>query len=660
MSHQDSDSKANTQNVARKITPDVVRKLTDKLSEIMGEDLTGSNGQAKNERGEFLNEEGLPIIDITEPVEMSTIKEKEDLGNAVIVEESPLPDIYSLPTSARDRILQERDALLDQLEEEERLEEKKEGQAEIEKKQESLQKLKEIAAKEKENMKAAKEMHKKMGRMLLQNLAKERAEEQARVNDALSSSAKRDSNGKKNKKTVTFAEPSDDDQDLSHNARPAMDWGDITPARLRPTGRTPLSLSSDTLPMKMTVVERIPAAPPKPIVDHEPDSDDESEPEIPSEDHETEDADGMDSDLLEEDEEGYDMDFAQHQREIALEYYEKRDKIGAAALAAMTAHSHDGDGEVRVDLPLDMPSSEPEKPTISRFKATRFASSYAATAPSTSMGASIVPASTARTLQKAVRTGKLDSDNRLVGGDADSASEEEETEGMQEMLELLKKGEVYNVGPDGDYLHIPPSSAAENLNSGPSSTPLASTASNPIFENLPPLDRPKTSKFKLTRAAVSPSGSLSSNQSSRNETPISVAERSSPKTPSSMTDSVLEETTMTHPVMNVAVSERTPTTRAGIPVASPNTFPSMIVDSPTFPATATASGASPLTSNVIDSPSFMKPATPMTSSRLASRPSRPPAIMSSVVREASPSVGSTPPPTQTRTGKVSRFMAERS
>ena len=38
---------------------------------------------------------------------------------------------------------------------------------------------------------------------------------------------------------------------------------------------------------------------------------------------------------------GEDFDYARHQREIALEYYEKRKTIGAEVNSAMRAHSHD-------------------------------------------------------------------------------------------------------------------------------------------------------------------------------------------------------------------------------------------------------------------------------------------------------------------------------
>jgi len=184
---------------------------------------------------------------------------------------------------------------------------------------------------------------------------------------------------------------------------------------------------------------------------------------------------------------------------------------------------------------------EPSKPAVSQFRASRIVSAYNAssvpipsTSTSTSLGASIVPASSSRTIQHALRMGTLDSDGRLVGGEVDSASEDEDP-ALQEVLELLKKGEVYNLGPDGNYIHtIPPrattSTATPLSNQEPSATKL-----------LPPSRRSQTSKFKPSRPAegrpllsdpipISSSSSMSIDESpSRSITPVSHAGRSSPK-----------------------------------------------------------------------------------------------------------------------------------
>lgn len=270
-------------------------------------------------------------------MEASVIEEE----NIASVEELVLPPLHLLPEHARERLRQERNSLLDQLEEEERAHQKREKSADMEHREEILRKRKEEAAKEKEKLNATREMHKKMGRMLLQNLAKEREqEEKARVADAASDKAKRSSQGGKSKKTVSFADTPDVLDERASKGQRTSDRGDITPARLRATGRPSLLSSSNDLPMKMDVVERIPSAPPKLFTKNVPDSDDESDLEAHL------DAEESDPEVTLEDEE-YDAEFAHHQREIALQYHEKREKIGAAALAALEAHSHDESGHVR-------------------------------------------------------------------------------------------------------------------------------------------------------------------------------------------------------------------------------------------------------------------------------------------------------------------------
>ncbi|KAG5352342.1 hypothetical protein C0989_002724 [Termitomyces sp. Mn162] len=643
-----------------KLPQDVVTKLSEKLSVLMGEDVSKELNQLNNGRGELLNEEGLPIIDITEPVETSTIEDDKNVG---FVEEPPLPPLHLLPETVKERLRQERNHLLDQLEEEERSQQMREEVADMERREEIIRKREEAAAEEKDKLKATKEMQKKMGRMLLQNLAKEREqEEKTRAADAASDEAKRTSQGDKIKKTVSFADTPDTfDNERSSKGKRAVDWGDITPARLRTTGRPSLLSSSNDLTMKMTVVERTPSAPSKLLSKNEPDSDDESDTEAQMDDEDSEPEETL------EDEE-YDADFAHHQREIALQYHEKREKIGAAALAALKAHSHDRDEDVRVDLPLDMPSFEYEKPSVSRFKASRLASSYAASSPSTSISASVVPASAARTIQKAVRSGKLDADDQLVG-DADSASEEETTGDAQGLLDLLRKGELYNIGPDGNYLHVAPPS-----NSGQQTTETASLQSaigRAIPKDLPLIDRPKISKFKLSRPAGQSLDSFPLDRSPNDNTPVSAAARSPSKMPPPVASSVVERKPAPAPLaMNPTVSERPVSSRASVierrptvPVLSSGS-PSMIVDSLSFPAPAPASvpandlaSSNPPFPMIIDSPSFSK----STVSEVRSRPTRPPTVVSSAAREASKESAQVDKvASQTsRTDELSRFMAER-
>jgi len=324
---------------------------------------------------------------------------------------------------------------------------------------------------------------------------------------------------------------------------------------------------------------------------------------------------------------------------------------------------------------LDAPSPVQPKPSLSRFKADRIAASYNAStsssSPSTSLGASV---SSTRTLQRAIRAGKL-VDERLVGGDADSASEEE-NEGIQEVLDLLRKGEVYNLGPDGNYIHAPARASSNESPSGTSSLSLA-TASNLQPSPLPTLHRPRTSKFKLSRsqpgrppAAVATP--LSSNRSSRDHTPVSRDDQSSPKVPPAMTPIVVERLPLTSSLAKLSLSSAAVHMNMDSP--SPSVLPPISAPTSGAPANTTPGSQTFSTSTVIETPiSTPRGSTaigvPSNPHHATSRPSRPPTIiaaprkpptdMSAAVQDSDyQRIGPTDTPPK-REKKVSRFMAER-
>lgn len=64
---------------------------------------------------------------------------------------------------------------------------------------------------------------------------------------------------------------------------------------------------------------------------------------------------------------------------------------------------------------------------------------------STSLGPSVIPASRQRSLQEAIRLGKIDN-NHLVGGEEGESGSEDEA--VREVLELLRNGRIHNAGAD--------------------------------------------------------------------------------------------------------------------------------------------------------------------------------------------------------------------
>ena len=618
---------------------------------------------------QLVNEEGLPIIDITEPI--TTVSER-GTSDSLLPEKDNLTPLSSYPSSVREQWRQERDRILDLLEEEESREQAPKEQLSEEQRQEILRKRREAAAQEKVRLQAAKDMQKKLGKALLRGMAETKGKEEAVSPEKPLDHGK----NKSTMKTVTFADLPDEDGDTtatnpsSLTPKEVKEWGDVTPARLRSTPG-PSLMALHKSPMKLAVVERHPAGqvtPPSLTVANQPDSDDESELGSPDAEHQEGSRHSpVDPDSDTDEVDDVDLDFAQHQREIILQYHEKRARMSEAAAAVMMSHSQNEGNSTAVcqivcigrcrtpnyyafqDIPLDVPSSEQSKPSISRFKASRIAASYGASTPSssTSLGASVLPVSSARTLQRAIRAGKLDADERLVGGEADSASDEETGE-MQEVFELLKKGEVYNLGPDGHYIHAPPLAFSDGKPSNAPATSLA-TGNTSQSNTFPPLDRTKTSKFKLSRSrpekstsAISPSPSLGS----QDHTPISYDERSSPKLPAAMTPTVIER----QPLQTNATVKSTPSSMATRSVA---TNSSVSLQAPPAPSNVTSSASPQAFSMVIESPSFPKPKlqgpTPSTvfSSPLATtRPRNPPTVVASAVRDSSDQkFTSTLPPT---------------
>ncbi|KAF6763865.1 hypothetical protein DFP72DRAFT_873628 [Ephemerocybe angulata] len=502
------------------LTPEAITRLTEKLGEIVGLDAVKDFNAGRNERGELVNEEGLPIIDITEPEPVT-----ED--GSFVPYPDPIFKLEQVSAPVRDRLREKRDSILDALEQEERNEEERERQQEREELAASARKRAEASQNEKERQKNVKELQKKMGKALLRNIteSKEQAE------------------------------------------------------------RAKLELK----------------------------------------------------------------------RQVQLEYHRKRAVIGQDAASLIQSSSEPDPDAPNPDDTAGITKGDTSKPAISQYRASRLLSAYGATTPSAAASDFIVPAASARTLQTAIRTGKLDEDGKLVGGEDDSASEAED-ETMQEVLELLKKGEVYNLGPNGEPITIFPNdpTAPPASSSTPKATPTAAALGlTSESKKLPPLaTKAPMSKFKLARGAGgrTPEGTDTTTPASESATPVNDLARSSPK------------------------EVGTPPAASSTPL--PTGMPSMIVDSPSFaPPAGVASSSSaappsnPTFSMIVESPSFPRPgstpkaqpssnAPPLPAGplpgqvveRKTARPTRPPTLISSTVKESRPSE----PPK-----KVSRFKRDR-
>ncbi|PCH37877.1 hypothetical protein WOLCODRAFT_22915 [Wolfiporia cocos MD-104 SS10] len=438
----------------------------------------------------LLNEEGLPIIDIVEPV----TDEKTSSQPANVFDDPDLLPLWALSPAEKARRRAERERILDLLEAQESLEQEREEAAERERTRADLEKRKEAAKDELESLRKAKELQKKMGKALLRNVieAKEREDQENARREEQENAEREERRKLKPKKSVTFAEPPSDDE--KPKSKQEGGSGDVSLARLQLRGKNTLLTQAqiDKQPMKMHVVERNPGglrSPPPPpsgqLEDH--DSDDESDPGSPvpadSDEGDIIHSDHSDDDHLDqirpppssESEDGGDermsddgepvewreddFDFAQHQREIALAYYEKRATIGAEVASAMRAHSHEGEHEWdQPEVPLEATlASGPPKPSISRFKSESASSGMSSsTLASHSLGPSVLPASQSSTLKSAIRMGKLQN-GQLFGDESDDDVEEE----ARKIVELLSQGEVTNIGPQPISISSPRSTVPQ-------------------------------------------------------------------------------------------------------------------------------------------------------------------------------------------------------
>jgi hypothetical protein len=251
-----------------------------------------------------------------------------------VTDEPDLVPLASLSPSERHQLRIERDRILDLLEEEERQERLRDKEMEREQMEEDIRKRQVSVKFEIEKLKAAKEMQKKMGKALLKAMEKDRSNEGNALDTASAQGVKK----APPKKTVTFA----DDEDN----------GDVSLAKLGPSNQNTLinKAKMEKHQVLRDVVERLPPGADSRESYVDPgDSDDDTDPHSDPDDGnailpncDSEDGSSNSTDDHESDshmpEEEYDLDDAHHQREIALEYYKKRETVGGDISEALASH----------------------------------------------------------------------------------------------------------------------------------------------------------------------------------------------------------------------------------------------------------------------------------------------------------------------------------
>jgi hypothetical protein len=332
------------------MTPEQLAKISDKLGDLLGD----AGAEHRNQRGEvrspparqrfvshngqLVNEEGLPIIEIAEPIPaVAPSPAFAQLPSSTVVADAVLSQTPLSP-QARERERAELDAFFDLMEEEEAEEEARAAMRERQREREEHEQRKAHAAKELERIRAAKSVQKKMGQALLRGLG-----DPTQITPGAPAEKEK---GKGKGKKVAFAEGTADEKPVASSSR-VLDAP--APGKFRP--------ADQGHPMKFKVVERVlTKAPPVPHITAtltaapEGDSDDESavatsedsvggaRDSLPTSDASDGDDDEPPVDPVLADE--IDFDQAMHQREVALAYYEKRAVVGQDTARAMAAHTH--------------------------------------------------------------------------------------------------------------------------------------------------------------------------------------------------------------------------------------------------------------------------------------------------------------------------------
>jgi hypothetical protein len=326
---------------------------------------------------QILNEEGLPIIDITEPAEHTTANARA--AESYTAEDDPAPlTMLSVEERLRRKAQQER--ILAMLEEEEEREAAKQAEAEDREARDLAERARADARAETERKRAAREMQKKMGKALMASLGESRNTEaassptnSAQPTDPAGVNSKE---GSKPKKSVKF------DVDVSPKAegtgvRSAP--GDVSFAPLRASASSirPKGTNVDGLTMKMNVVERttqkknvLPERQSRVV-----DSDDESEgdasataPSASSLSVRSDDEDDAESFPLDVSDDDVDISQAQLQREAALEYFRLRESMGADFAQALSSSHQEGDANDPWNQPVRRESSRIDVTMSDRFK----------------------------------------------------------------------------------------------------------------------------------------------------------------------------------------------------------------------------------------------------------------------------------------------------
>ncbi|CAE6435480.1 hypothetical protein ACGC1H_002887 [Rhizoctonia solani] len=512
-----------------------VDKLTEKLDELLASKggIDAYTNIPRDDQGRPLNEEGLPIMEIMEPVAntnessvarpspMDTASSSMSmLGQAPL---SPLPN-WALSPAALAARRRERDRILDILEREEEAEFARTAAATHEPTNRSLDTVSPpVPATPLHALDQAFRTPDPNSSFPSGPSVGSSNEESSRPSGdfvAPASQGYRAIRKPKKQKSVSFVDPPSNDQDdRPHSPKPELDWGDVIPVRL--DSRKP-GLTKGHGVMKDLVVER-PRSQSSAIVNRVADSDDEDEE--PNEEHDVPEDEDSETEVPKEalgqletsddesdvdreentqrvDVDDTDFDEAMLQREIALAYYARRNQMGAdISTGPLSNPTSMGwvagrDGE-------DEPAGGVMETNSTWFRGSR------------------LPGNPQTLVNSVVQFGRLVDGELVVNETADKAVESSidtltggpppgQEDMTERMIELLRRGDTH---PGSDPMIIEPNPSIKKI---PRETS-TSGSRPPVSESIPPRSTTSAHRSKRHSNPANPAPSLVSRTSSQRQ-----------------------------------------------------------------------------------------------------------------------------------------------
>ncbi|CAE6438993.1 unnamed protein product [Rhizoctonia solani] len=648
-----------------------VDKLAEKLDELLASKggLDAYTNIPRDDQGRPLNEEGLPIMEIIEPVADTNESSETRSPPVDIVSSStfvsgqaplsPLPN-WALSPAALAARRRERDRILDILEREEEAEFTREAAATHAPTKRNSTVPQPVPATPPRTLDQVIQPSNPSSRPPAGSLPIDSSNKgSSRLSGDLLARASQEAPSTwkpKKQKSVSFVDPPSNDNDRSRALKPELDWGDVIPVQL--DARKPGPAKGYGV-MKELVVER-PMSQPSAIANRVADSDDEDEDEELNEDHDAPEDEDSETEVPKEalgqpetsddesdadreeaaqsiDIDDTDLDEAMLQREIALAYYARRNQMGAditsgplfdsTAVNRVTTRGGDQDGS----------GETPAETSSARFRGSRLPGDPQALINSVVQFGRLVDG---ELVAAEIADKEVDASIDALTGTGD-AGQEDMTE---KMIELLRRGDTHTSNNPATVVPKPP--AKQALGEASASVSLGSRS--PVSQSISPRSTPKQQDIaRRLKPHSNPSTSFSipTNQTSSQKPKI-------PPPPTSDQPMIIESGFGFDPAFQVAPPPKLAVAKAPAPMSE------TVKERVMVPAPASATMPEKKRSRFAQTRASGQSSVSQQPTSSSARAKAPAAMGSNIIERVPNASSVVKPPEQPE--RVSRFRAERS